>query len=139
MAKTLNALIYPSAPTVIAERRMIDTAADIPAGPQHNYKASLWRPVVEVGNDAFDPATQKKTGPVTTIEATQVVDTYTISSLSAPELDAAKTAAVENINGLFKPLLKILLDHENRIRAQKSPPDPALNMTDFKTYIKTKL
>lgn len=133
MAKTLNALIYPSAPTVIADRRMIDTSL-IPS-----HKASWWRPIVVVGNDAFDPLTQKKTGPVTTIEETQVVDTYTISSLSAPELAAAKTAAVEGINGQFKPILKILLDHENRIRDQHAPPQTALNMADFKTYIKALL
>jgi hypothetical protein len=59
--------------------------------------------------------------------------------LNASELAAAKTAAVEGINGLLKPLLKILIDHENRIRAQAAPPQSTLNMAEFKTYIKTLL
>lgn len=134
MAKTLNALIYPSAPTVIADRRMIDVAT-IPS-----HKASWWRPIVIIGNDSFNSLTHKKTGPVTTIEEAQVVDTYTISSLDAGEIAAAKAAAVNSINGMYKPLLKILFNHENRLRAQASPPGSALADLDaFKTYAETLL
>lgn len=108
MAKTMNALIYPSAPTVIVERRMIDVAT-IPA-----HKAAWWRPVVVVGDDAFDPLTQKKTGPVTTIEATRVVDTYSVVSLTAQELDAIKESKLPNVEGAQ---FRVMFNHENRTRA----------------------
>lgn len=129
MAKTLNALIYPSAPTVIVERRMIDVAT-IPA-----HKASWWRPVVVVGDDAFNSLTQKKTGPVTTIEATQVVDTYTISGLSAQEISDAKEAEVaQRINGTDrKALLKILLAIANDNRAIKRKINAIITATAIAT------
>lgn len=115
MAKTLNALIYPSAPTVIAERRMIDVATIPP------NKVSWWRPIVEVGNDAFDPLTQKKTGPVTTIEANQVVDTYTVVSLTEQEISDNKDAALAALNGsLYAALAKALLAMENDNRIIKA-------------------
>lgn len=133
MAKTLNALIYPSAPTVIVERRMIDVAT-IPA-----HKASWWRPIVTVGNDAFDPLTQKKTGPVTTIEATQVVDTYSIVDLTAQEMSDAKDAALgAALNGsVYAVLAKVLLNHENRIRTLEAKAP--VTMAVFKTGVKALL
>lgn len=127
MAKTLNALILPDAPNVIAERRMIDIA-NIPA-----HKATWWRPVETVGNDSFDPKTHKKTGPVTTIEATRVVDTYSIVELTTQEASNAKAAAISAINGVYRPIMKALLDHENRIRAKESPPQAALTMAEYET------
>jgi len=132
MAKTLNALIYPSAPSVIVERRMIDVAS-IPS-----QKASWWRPVVVVGDDAYDPATQKKTGPVTTIEETRVVDTYTVSLLTAQEISDAKDAAIGTLNGsLYPALAKVLLNHENRIRALESKVP--VTMAQFKAGVKALL
>lgn len=132
MTKTLNALIYPSAPTVVAERRMIDVATIPP------NKASWWRPVVIVGDDAFDPLTQKKTGPVTTIEATQVVDTYSVVPLTAQEISDRKDAAVSSINGGgFAPVLKMLFNINNRVRALEG--QAALTMPQFKAAIKAAL
>lgn len=133
MAKTLHALIYPSAPTVIAERRMIDLLVDAPPN-----KRPLWRPVVVVGDDAFDAATQKKTGPVTTIEENQVVDTYSIVSLSAQEISDAKDAAVNGLNGtLYAAQAKVLLNHENRIRALEAKAP--ITMAQFKNGVKALL
>lgn len=132
MAKTLNALIYPHAPGVVVERRMIDVAT-IPA-----QKATWWRPVEAVGNDAFDPATHKKTGPVTTIEANRVLDTYSVVALTAQEISDAKDTAVGGLNGsLYPALAKVLLNHENRIRALESKA--AITMAQFKAGVKALL
>lgn len=132
MAKTLNALIYPSAPTIVVERRMIDVAII----PQH--KASWWRPVVVIGDDAFDPLTQKKTGPVTTIEANQVVDTYSVVALTAQEISDRKDAAVSSINGAgFMPVFKAMFNLNNRVRALEG--QPALTVSQFKASIKALL
>lgn len=114
MAKTLNALIYPAAPTVIVERRLIDIET-IP-----EQKAAWWRPVVTVGDDAFDSATHKKTGPVTTIEKDRVVDTYTVSALSAQEIDDAKGSKIDNLGNAA--LLKVILNLHNRLRTLEGQP-----------------
>jgi len=127
MAKTLNALIYPHTPNVIAERRMIDVATIPP------NKASWWRPVVVVGDDAFDPLTHKKTGPVTTIEATQVVDTYSILALEPQEISAAKTAAVNAVNGDRKVVLNSLLSLVNEDRAVKAKINAIIDATGIAT------
>lgn len=132
MAKTLNALIYPSAPNVIVERRMIDVAT-IPA-----HKASWWKPIVVEGDTPFDQSTHKKTGPVTTIEASRVVDTYTVVALTAQEISDAKDVAVNSLNGtLYAALAKAMLNHENRIRALESKTP--ITMAQFKAGIKALL
>jgi hypothetical protein len=130
MAKTLNALIYPSAPGVIVERRMIDVATIPP------HKASWWRPVVEAGNDPIDPATQIKTGPVTTIEATRVLDTYTIRNKTAQELDDDKAARIDSMNGQ-QALIKVLHNLHNRIRTLEGQSTHTL--AQFKNAIKSLL
>lgn len=108
MAKTLNALIYRHTPSVISERRMIDVATIPP------HKRAWWRPIVTVGDDPFNSATHKKTGPVTTIEADRVVDTYTVTALTAQELDAIKESRLPSADGIQ---FRVLFNHENRIRA----------------------
>lgn len=108
MARTLNALIYPHTPDVVAERRMIDVAAIPP------NKAAWWRPVVVVGDDPFDAATHVKTGPVTTIEADRVVDAYAVRPKTVEELDAGKEAALPDV---ASAVFKVLFNHENRVRA----------------------
>ena len=134
MANTLNALIYPHAPTVVVERRMIDVAA-IP-----EQKRGWWFPVVSVGkDDAFDGATQIKSGPVTTIEASRVVDTWTVRAKTQAELDAEATAAADaktlqindNVNAMVgKALFKIV----NEIRTLQS--QPVLTPAQFKTWFR---
>lgn len=130
MAKTLNALIYPHTPNVIAERRMIDVATIPP------NKVSWWRPIVIVGDAAFDPITHKKNGPVTTIEETRVVDTFEIVALTVQEIDANKTARIDSMNGQ-QALLKIILNLHNRIRALEG--QPTHTMAQLKTALKALL
>ena len=133
MAATLNALVYPDNPTVIVERRMIDRETI----PQH--KASWWKPVVFVGKDDPVNASQVKTGPVTTIEATQVVDTWTVRAKTQAELDAdtvateaRKTLMIdENVNAMLgKALFKIV----NEIRVLQA--QPTLTPAQFKTWFR---
>ena len=132
MAQTLNALIYPHSPTVIAERRMIDVATIPP------NKASWWRPIVVAGDGNYDPLTHKRTGPITTIEETQVVDSYSIIPLTAQEISDAKDAAVNGINGTpYAPLLRILFNLNNRVRVLEG--QAALTVPQFKAAIKALL
>lgn len=128
MAKSLHALIYPSAPNTICERRMIDLA-DVPA-----HKRAWWRPVVVVGDDSFDPATHKKTGPVTTIEAARVVDAFTVSALTQAEIDARKDAKISAIDMLQ---FEIAFDMENRVRALESKA--AITRAQYRNALRARL
>lgn len=106
--KTQHALIYPRDQKTVVERRLIDPA-EIP-----EQKKSWWRPVVAIGNDDYDKATHVKTGPVTTIEESRVVDTWTIRPKTAEEIDAEKDF---RISGIDKLQFAIHFDAENRLRA----------------------
>lgn len=80
-----------------------------------------WLPVAVAGDDAFDPASQIKTGPVTTVETARVLDTFTIRSKTAGELDADKVAKVDGID-IQGALLKVILNLHNRIRTLEGQP-----------------
>lgn len=126
--KTPHAMITPADPLVIVERR----AVDLVEVPEH--KRSWWRPVVEVGNDAFDPATHVKTGPVTTIETTRVVDTWTIRAKTAEEIDADKEERLDRYDRLN---FEINYDQESRIRVLESRP--AINRVQYRAALKARL
>lgn len=116
---------------VLTERRNYTAQpADIP------HKNVRWLPVEVEGNDAYDSATQVKTGPVTTVEATRVLDTYTIRSKTVEELDADKVARIEDMNGQ-QALIKALLNLHNRIRTLEGLPTHT--MAQFKNALKALL
>lgn len=103
--------------------------------PTVQTKASWkWLPVVEVGNTAFDPALRKKTGPVTSVGASQVTDTYTVVDLSAQELDDIKTAKVSAIDMLQ---FEVAFDMENRMRAKESLG--AITRVQYRTALKNRI
>ena len=128
MANTLHALIYPHSPSAIVERRMID-AAKIPA-----HKAAWWRPVVVEGDVAFDPATHKKTGPVTTIEETRVVDAYSVVALTAQELSDRKDAKLSIIDAMQ---FAVSFDIENRVRVLEAKPP--VTAAQYRAALKARL
>ncbi len=49
-------------------------------------------PIERIGYEPFDPALQKRTGPVDDIQASKVVETYTITNKTEQELNDEKTA-----------------------------------------------
>ena len=126
MAALLYARIENGA---VAERMVIDMLG-IPA-----HKSAMWKPVVFVGkDDAVDPIAQVKVGPVTTITATEVVDTWTVRAKTQAELDADAVAvstrvkdSVENVTG------KVLFKMMNAIRVLQgqAPFTPAQFRTWF--------
>jgi hypothetical protein len=85
--------------------------------PDAPHKRLKWLPVEVVGDDSFDSDTHKKTGPVTTVEATRVVDTFSIVPLSSQELDDRKESKVDRTDPRL--LLKMLLVMHNEIRVLK--------------------
>lgn len=110
-------------------------AVETNANPAAQTRAGFrWLPCPAVAKPSFDAATETVDGPTYTVNANDVTEVWTKRSRTAPEMAEAKAAAVNGINGPLKPVLKILLNHENRIRAGATPPQPALSMADFKTF-----
>jgi len=126
--QTLNALIYPQYPATIVERRRIDVATIPP------HKAFWWRPVVVIGDDPFDSITQKKTGPVTTIETNRVLDTYKVVSLTASELSDRKDATISRIDALH---FLVAFDMENRMRVLEAKP--VITEAQYRTALEDRL
>lgn len=86
--------------------------------PDMTRKGFAWLPVTRT-DPAYDPATQVKTGPVTTVNATDVSDVWSVRAKTAPELDAEKVVQVEQI---AVAIVRALCNHESRIRTLASQP-----------------
>jgi len=83
-AKVINA--------AVVERRSFTAALD-PATIKLINGEAVWRPVVAL-NEAFDPATQTRTGPVEVIEPTQVIDLYTVTARPRADIEADVASAI---------------------------------------------
>lgn len=90
-----------------------------------------WLIVVDTNPD-YNSATQVKTGPVITINQTNVTRVWTVRDKTAGELDDDKT---ENVTSSFNTIIgKVLFNHENRIRALEGKA--AITAAQFITAIK---
>lgn len=83
-------------------------------------KPRKWLPAPIVAQPAFDPLTEKVTGPTYTVGASDVTEVWVKIPLSAPEIAAAKDAAADAISGPQDAQLKILLLIANDLRAIKT-------------------
>jgi hypothetical protein len=104
--------------------------------PDLAHKGITWLPCPEVSRPSFDPKTHKVTGPTYAINASDVTEQWATVALTTEELSGAKTAAISAINGTYRPIIKALLDHENRIRAKDTPPKSALSLADYETAVR---
>ena len=97
-----------------------------------------WLACPAVARPSFDPASEKITGPTYTINDGDVTEVWTKVSLSAQEISDAKDVAIGQLNGsTFSALAKVLLNHENRIRALENKG--AITMAQFKAGVKALL
>lgn len=97
-----------------------------------------WLSCPDVAPPAFDPASQVREGPTFSVGASIVTESYNVRAMNAQELSDAKDAAVNGINGTaFSPLLRVLFNLNNRVRALEG--QPALTIPQFKTAIKALL
>ena len=103
--------------------------ADTP--PDLARKGVAWLPV-EITDPPFDPATQVRSGPVTTVEADRVSRVWTVRAKTAAEIDADKTL---QIDGLDVAVFRALCNHENRIRALETKA--AMTIAQCKTAFKS--
>lgn len=89
---TLHALVRDGA---VIERRNFTPIGDQTALPAHKPR---WLPIVMEGQPEFDPVSESRDGPVVTVEATRVVETYSVRAKNEVEIAAmiaAKDAAIE--------------------------------------------
>ena len=94
-----------------------------------------WIPVEQVGRDAaFDAETEIKSGPVVTVEASRVVETWSVRAKTAAELDRQKDAAAQGF-GRIEGL--VAFNHENRLRALEGKA--ALTPVQFRAALKAML
>lgn len=96
----------------------------------HPSKDRKWLPLITI-DPVFDPDTQVREGPITTVTATEVTLEWTVRAKNAGETDADKGRLFDAIE---KVLLEIAFAHENRLRALEG--QPARTKAQFKTYAK---
>ena len=65
-------------------------------------------PVVRV-NDAYDPVSQNRTGPVVTVSTTQVTWTYTVTAKTVGEIDAMRSAKHNELQHEFARRLSLIV------------------------------
>ena len=94
------------------------------------HKNVVWLPFVRSSAPTFDLATQVLSGPTITIYVDHVSSDYSVRQKTQKELDADKQAYVDNVDML---IFKVLLNHENRIRALES--NATITAQKFKTAL----
>jgi hypothetical protein len=99
-----------------------------------------WLLAPMVARPAYDPLTQKVTGPTYTVGASEVTEAYGVASLTAQEIsdfkDAAVTSALEDTQ-LYPVLFNGLFNMNNRIRALEG--QGSLTKAQYKAAIKNLL
>lgn len=107
------------------------------------HKAVTYLPSPPVAQPTIDPLTEVIEGPTYTIGAQSVVEAWTTRPKTAEEIDADKNSALAGLNSPYAPILKILRNHENRIRLLENAAfgtnKPALSLAEVKAAIKALL
>jgi hypothetical protein len=93
-----------------------------------------WVPAPEAQRPAYDPETQVIEGPVRTVGASEVTETYSVRAKTAAELDADKDAKISIMD---RAQLRVLFNHENRIRALEGKQ--AITQAQFVAAVKALL
>lgn len=118
------------AANAILEYRQFDSVPNDPIGK--NWR---WLPVI-VTDPAFNSETEVKEGPVVTIEPMRVTRIWTVRAKTTAELDAGRTAKIDDV---AEAILRAICNHENRIRALQTPPDPAVTLAQCRAALKALL
>lgn len=90
--------------------QMKDTPVDLTAQTKPGYK---WLSGALTGKPSYDPETEIVEGPIFTVNANDVTESWNKRLLTAPELDANKTTKISTFDVLQ---FKVMFDIENRVR-----------------------
>jgi hypothetical protein len=93
-----------------------------------------WLPCDPVAQPNHNPKTEKVTGPTYTVGETEVVESWSVVSLTAQEISDAKDAAVNGLNGgTYATLLEVILSLENDNRVIKTKINALIDATAVAT------
>jgi hypothetical protein len=102
--------------------------------PDIPHKNVRWLPAPQAEAPAYDPATQVLEGPTVSIGKEAVTESYAVRDKTAEELDADKDAKLGTVD-VF--VLKVLCDHESRVRALEGKSE--ITLEQCRAAIKAKL
>jgi hypothetical protein len=92
-----------------------------------------WLPAPIASAPTHDPETQVLEGPTRIVGATSVTENYTVRARTTAELDAVRD---EKLDGIAEAVLRVLCNHENRLRTLKTPPDQSVTQAQCRTAIR---
>lgn len=120
------ALVNVASNAVVERRDFATTPPDV------SRKGIKWLPVVAV-DPAFDSTTQNRSGPVTTVNASQVTDTWTVVNKTPAEIDDDKAGQISRLNvATFRALCHL----KNETRRLSTPSLPAWTQAECATAFK---
>lgn len=97
-----------------------------------------WISCPPAAQPSFDPVTETVDGPTYVVNANDVTEVWTRRPLTVQEISDRKDVSVSSLNGtVYAALAKVLLNHENRIRALEAKAP--ITMAQFKTGVKALL
>lgn len=124
--KTRYALVS-EADQIVAMKEDVDLTATVRLGLR-------WLPCPYVAHPQFDAGTHALTGPTYSVTLTEVIEALGTVAKTAEQISTEKEVTVSSI---MPALLKVLLNHENRIRALAG--QGAVTMDQFKNALKALL
>jgi hypothetical protein len=93
-----------------------------------------WLPCPPAAVPSFDSRTEKVTGPTYTVGETEVVEAFSVVSLTAQEISDAKDGAVNSLGGgTYATLLEVILSLENDNRVIKAKVNAIIDATAIAT------
>lgn len=133
-------------------RRVPEQFVDLTADLKSGYR---WLPVVRNEIDTSTGPDKITTGPVTTVEADQVVDTMTTRDMTAPEIDARIDARSVSFSGtdtakiaygqflglyaVAKQAVPSLTPAQFSAALDAQIANPAFNFDQFMTWVRARL
>jgi hypothetical protein len=124
-----------NAQNAIEEFRVFDAAPD--PNPAKGWR---WLPAPIVTSPSYDPMTEKRTGPVHTVGANSVTQSWSVVALTAQEISDRKDSAIAGMEGSaigYAPIYRALFNLNNRVRTLEG--QNTMTAAQFKAAIKALL
>ena len=118
---------------VDAAGNVLETRRDIDPATVITKDGFRWVILEQQPKPEFDPSTHVCEQTEALVK-NKLVRGWSVRAKTADEVDAIKTAEVDRVQGV---VLKVILDHENRIRAIEGKG--AVTAAQFKTAIKARI
>jgi hypothetical protein len=123
-----------NAQNAIEEFRHLESLPD--PNPTKGWR---WLPAPVVAPPSYDPLTQKRNGPIHTVGASSVTQSWEVGALTAQEISDMKDAAIAMLElvGSHAPIYRALFNLNNRVRTLEG--QSTMTGAQFKAAIKALL